>query len=105
MQNAETVLGVLRERGRRGLPCEQLYRQLFNPQLYLLAYGRIYSNQGAMTPGATPETVDGMSLDKIGRIIDAMRHERYRFILPDEFTSPKRTVNYAHWACRRGRIS
>jgi retron-type reverse transcriptase len=79
MQNAETVLGVLRERGRRGLPCEQLYRQLFNPQLYLLAYGRIYSNQGAMTPGATPETVDGMSLDKIGRIIDAMRHERYRF--------------------------
>ena len=53
MQSAETVLGVLRERGRRGLPCNELYRQLFNPQLYLLAYGRIYSNQGAMTPGAT----------------------------------------------------
>ena len=79
MQNAETVLGVLRERGRRGLPCEELYRQLFNPQMYLLAYGRIYSNQGAMTPGVTQETVDGMSLGKIGRIIDAMRHERYRF--------------------------
>ena len=45
----------------------------------LLAYGRIYSNQGAMTPGVTQETVDGMSLGKIGRIIDAMRHERYRF--------------------------
>ena len=78
MQNAETVLGVLRERGRQGLPLEELYRQLFNPQLYLLAYGRIYSNKGAMTPGATQETVDGMSLGKIGRIIDAMRHERYR---------------------------
>ena len=47
--------------------------------LYLLAYGRIYSNQGAMTPGVTGETVDGMSLGKIERIIDAMRHERYRF--------------------------
>jgi group II intron reverse transcriptase/maturase len=79
MQNAETVLGVLRERGRRGLPCNELYRQLFNPQLYLIAYGRIYSNKGAMTPGATAETVDGMSLDKIGSIIDALRHERYRF--------------------------
>jgi group II intron reverse transcriptase/maturase len=79
MQNAETVLGVLRERGRRGLPCEELYRQMFNPQLYLLAYGRIYANQGAMTPGATQETVDGMSLRKIDRIIEAMRHERYRF--------------------------
>ncbi len=79
MQNAEAVLGVLRERGRRGLPCDELYRQLFNPQMYLLAYGRIYSNKGAMTPGVTQETVDGMSLGKIGRVIDAMRHERYRF--------------------------
>jgi hypothetical protein len=40
MQNAETVLGVLRERGRRGLPCNQLYRQLFNPHLYLLSVDR-----------------------------------------------------------------
>src|SRR5882757_9979638 len=69
MRSAETVLGVLRERGRRGLPLERLYRQLFNPQLYLLAYGRLYANHGAMTPGATAETVDGMSLDKIGRVI------------------------------------
>jgi hypothetical protein len=30
-----------------------------------------------MTPGATQETVDGMSLGEIGRIVDAMRHERY----------------------------
>ena len=44
MQSAETVLGVLRERGRRNLPCEEIYRQMFNPQLYLMAYGRIYSN-------------------------------------------------------------
>ena len=79
MQSAETVLGVLRERGRRGLPCDELYRQLFNPHLYLTAYGRLYSNHGAMTPGACGETVDGMSLAKIGRIIDALRHERFRF--------------------------
>jgi group II intron reverse transcriptase/maturase len=79
MQNAETVLGVLRERGRRGLPCDELYRQLFNPHLYLLAYGRLYSNHGAMTPGADGETPDGMSSGRIGRIIDALRHERYRF--------------------------
>ena len=79
MQNAETVLDVLRERGRRGLPLDELYRQLFNPQLYLLAYGRIYSNKGAMTPGPDAETADGMTLGKIERIIDALRHERYRF--------------------------
>ncbi len=79
MREAGTVLDVLRERGRRGLPLERLYRQLWNPQMYLLAYGRLYSNKGAMTPGPDGETADGMSTGKIGRIIDALRHERYRF--------------------------
>ena len=79
MRDAATVLDVIRERGRRGLPLERLYRQLFNPQLFLLAYGRIYANKGSMTPGTTPETVDGMSQAKIGAIIDVLRQERYRW--------------------------
>ena len=79
MQSAEAVVEVLRARGGRGLPCERLYRQLFNPALFLMACGRIYANDGAMTPGINGETADGMSLAKIGRIIDALRHERYRF--------------------------
>src|SRR6476659_3470797 len=79
MQEAVVVLDVLRERGRKGLPFTQLYRQMFNKDLYLLAYGNIYSNQGAMTPGASAETADGMSEGKIDQIIEAMRHERYRF--------------------------
>ncbi len=90
MRRAETVLGVLRERGRRGLPLERLYRHLFDPQLYLLAYGKLYSNHGAMTPGADAETVDGMTLGKIGRIIDALRHERYRFSPARRVYIPKR---------------
>jgi hypothetical protein len=31
MQNAETVLEVLRERGRRGLPCDELYGSCSTP--------------------------------------------------------------------------
>src|SRR6266508_1047049 len=79
MQTAEVVLSVLRERGRKGLPCEQLYRQMFNRDLYLLAYGNIYSNKGAMTPGAGKETADGMSEEKIEQITGLMRRESYRF--------------------------
>jgi group II intron reverse transcriptase/maturase len=79
MQTAEVVLGVLRDRGGRGLPCDELYRQLWNKGLYLLAYGNLYGNSGAMTPGACGETADGMSEAKIDAIIEAMRHERYRF--------------------------
>jgi group II intron reverse transcriptase/maturase len=79
MQDAATVLDVIGKRGARGLPVERLYRQMFNPQLYLMAYGKLYSNAGAMTPGVTGETVDGMSLAKIGVIIGALRAERYRW--------------------------
>ena len=86
MRNAETVLNVIRERGERGLPLENIYRLLYNRNLYLRAYGRLYSNQGAMTKGTTAETVDGMSLAKIDRIIDELRYERFRW-------TPVRRVN------------
>ena len=79
MREANHVLGIIHERGQRGLPVEDLYRQLFNPTLYLQAYGKIYRNDGAMTKGATTETVDAMSLSKIGAIIEALRYERYRW--------------------------
>ena len=79
MRSADTVLGIIRERGKRGLPLRDLYRQLYNPELYLRAYARLYTNNGAMTPGSTPETVDAMSLANIATLIDDLRHERYRW--------------------------
>ena len=90
MQDAGTVLEVLRERGRKGLPCDELYRQMFNKSLYLLAYGNIYSNQGAMTPGPGDETADGMSEAKIDQIIALMRAERYRFAPVRRVLIPKK---------------
>src|SRR3984957_9167825 len=90
MQDAGTVLAVLRERGGKGLPCDELYRQMFNKDLYLLAYGNIYSNQGAMTPGADGGTADGMSGEKIDQIIAAMRGERYRFAPARRVLIPKK---------------
>src|SRR5438046_9422769 len=41
MRSAATVLNVIRERGRRGVPLERLYRQLFNQPLFLMASGHI----------------------------------------------------------------
>lgn len=79
MRTAETVLAVIRHRGERQLPLDDVYRQLFNPALYLEAYGKIYRNSGAMTKGATSETVDGMSQRKIAEIIELLRYERYRW--------------------------
>ena len=33
MRSADTVLGLIRERGKRGLPLERVYKLLFNPEL------------------------------------------------------------------------
>lgn len=79
IHNAETILGIIRERGTRGLPLENVYCLLYNPALYLRAYNRIYRNKGAMTAGVTDETADAMSLAKIDSIIEALRYERYRW--------------------------
>lgn len=77
MQNAETVFEIYWNRGKRGLPLERIYRQLFKPSLYLLAYANIYSNKGSMTAGINGETVDGMSMNRIEQIISKLKNESY----------------------------
>ena len=90
MRTAELELNIIRERGRRGLPLERLYQQLYNRDLYLRAYGKLYANKGAMTPGSTSETVDGMTLTKIDNLIEALRQERYRWTPVRRTHIPKR---------------
>lgn len=81
MQTTKAYLELLHERGKKGLPLERVYRQLFNRDLYLSAYGKIYRNAGTMTHGVTDETPDGMSLEYIDAIIEALRYERFE-VLP-----------------------
>jgi hypothetical protein len=104
MRDAATVLEIIRERGRRGLPLERVYRCLFNPDLYLVAYGKLYRNAGAMTPGATSETVDGTHLGKIEAIITTLRQERYRWTpvrrtyIEKKGTTKKRPLGLPTWS-------
>src|SRR3981081_127643 len=104
MRNAETVLSVIRERGRQGLPLESVYRLLFNRDLFLLAYGRIAQNTGAMSPGTTAEVADGMSLAKIDAIIEALRFERYRWTpvrrtyIEKKHSTKKRPLGIPTWS-------
>jgi group II intron reverse transcriptase/maturase len=79
MRDAETTLLIIEDRGKKNLPLEDVYRRLYNPDLYLRAYGRLYRNEGAMTRGVTEETVDGMSQEKILDIIEKLRCERYQW--------------------------
>jgi group II intron reverse transcriptase/maturase len=104
MQSTDTYLGLLQERGKRGLPLERVYRQLYNKNLYLTAYGKIYRNNGAMTPGVTEETADSTSLEKIDAIIDALRSERYqwhparRVYIEKKHSTKKRPLGVTTWS-------
>ena len=72
------VAGVHVPPARRG-PCHGATFCAFLPaELYLIAYGRIHRNDGAVTLGATIKIVDGIRLAKIQAIIDALRDKRYR---------------------------
>ena len=79
MRTAKTIFSIIRERGQRELLVNNVYRLLYQKELYLNAYGKLYRNQGAMSEGVTSETVDAMSLEKIDTIINALRNEKYRW--------------------------
>ncbi len=90
MRTANTIHELIEKRGEKGLPLERVYKLLFNRDLYLEAYGKIYRNKGAMTHGVTDETPDGMSLDKIDTIIEALRYERYQWLPARRTYIPKK---------------
>lgn len=79
MQKAENILKAIRKLGEKGHKLERVYRNLYEPELYLMAYGRLYRNTGALTPGSNTDTVDGMSKKKIQTIIEQLREEKYNF--------------------------
>ena len=79
MRTAKTILTVIQERGKERKPIERVYKLLFNRELYLNAYAKLYPNKGALTKGVTEETADGMSIRKIDRMIELLREEKYRW--------------------------
>lgn len=62
-----------------------LYRLMYREDLYIIAYERIKSKPGNMTPGTDGSTLDGFSLEEIQEIIRQMRTEQFHF-------EPVRTV-------------
>ena len=79
MQNAETVLSILSRKAGQAptFVFDRLYRHLFNPELYLLAYNKLYAKEGNMTPGVDGTTIDGFTLKMIDTLIEEMKRESY----------------------------
>ena len=62
----------------RSYSYERLYRNLYNKELFLLAYQNIYASQGNMTQGTDGKTIDAMSLNRIDGIIASLKDESYQ---------------------------
>ena len=56
-----------------------LYKLLCNVDLLSLAYDKLRSKPGQMTPGVSPETLDGMSKEVLKEISDRLRDESFQF--------------------------
>jgi group II intron reverse transcriptase/maturase len=103
MRDAQKILGIINKRGKHQKPINKLYRQLYNPNLYLEAYKNIYANKGALTKGANNDTADGMSKKKIETIIAKLKSETYRWtpvrrIYKDKDKGKKRPLGLPSWS-------
>jgi len=79
LRNPTEVLRNLSEKSKNeAYRFQRLYRNLYNPEFYWLAFKNIYANDGSMTAGADGTTIDGMSDERIEKIIASLRDRSYQ---------------------------
>ncbi|MBT2582418.1 reverse transcriptase/maturase family protein [Planococcus sp. ISL-109] len=57
---------------------ERLYRNLYNKEFYFEAYAKLYRNKGSHTKGINEDTIDGMSLKRIEKLIARIEDQTYQ---------------------------
>lgn len=79
MRNPTEVLKTLSEKSHdKSYRFQRLYRNLYNPEFYYLAYNNICTGQGNMTAGVDGQTIDGMSAGRIEKIIASLKDHSYQ---------------------------
>ena len=78
MRNPEVILNTLCSHSKdKDYKYERIYRILFNEELFMLAYEKMKSKPGNMTAGTDGKTIDGTTLQRIGKLIDSLKNESY----------------------------
>ena len=79
LRNPAEILKILREKSQdKSYRFQRLYRNLYNSEFYYLAYNNICTGQGNMTEGVDGQTIDGMSAERIEKIITALKDHSYQ---------------------------
>jgi retron-type reverse transcriptase len=58
---------------------DELYKLLYNRKLFQIAYEKLKSKPGNMTPGIVPTTLDGMSIEAMDEIITSLKDGSFKF--------------------------
>jgi group II intron reverse transcriptase/maturase len=80
MAHNHKFLDIVHKLGKKGYPLSGVYRRIQDKELFLAAYGKLYANSGATTAGTDPEdTVDGMSIERIEKILQQLHDGTYQW--------------------------
>lgn len=74
-KDPKTILKILSGNNGR---INDLYRYLYIPEFYQIAYNNIYSKPSQMTPASDGSTIDGMSMERINKLIQSLRDRSYQ---------------------------
>ena len=110
MRNPADVLASLRTKACNSeYIYERLYRNLYNPEFFLLAYQNIYAKEGNMTAGTDGLTIDGMSTKRIDTLIASLKDRSAVIsqVRPEEPILPRTTIQRKNvlWASHPSRIN
>lgn len=79
MRNPKNVLESLTSKAaNEDYHYKRLYRNLYNPEFFLLAYERTQAKPGNMTAGNDGNTIDGMSMKRIDSLIQKLKDFSYQ---------------------------
>ena len=79
MRNPELLLNNLVTCSqKKGYKFQRLYRNLFNKDLYIMAYGKLAKNSANLTKGTTEVTIDGFKIERINQLIKLLKTETYQ---------------------------
>ena len=78
MRNPSHVLASLEKNANNpNYEYRNLYRNLYNPEFYWLAYNKIAKSQGSMTAGTDGRSLDDMSVERINKLIEKIKSQQY----------------------------
>ena len=79
MTSTHRFIEIVHKCGKQNYPIMKVFRRMLDVDLFLHAYGKLYSNKGGMSKGVEDEGMDKMSLERINSLITELREGTFNW--------------------------